>query len=129
MAKLRGHHLICLQFFVGKGYSPKFVKNTFRVLRNAKKIRVISGIDEVCKACPNLIEGRCPEEKVKELDRLAIFLLSINVGSVVNWDEIERRLPRIIPIWVRKACKKCKWWRVCKVEILKFKCQLHGKHG
>lgn len=123
MPKLRGHHLICLQFFVGKGYNQRFVENTFKVLRNAKRVIVVDGMDDVCKACPN---KKC---SVEELDRLALSLLSIKVGSVVRWDDVRRRLRRILPIWIRKACRGCRWWRICRNETLKFKCQLHGKHG
>jgi hypothetical protein len=32
--KLRGHHLICLQFFKGEGYSKIFVENAKQIVEN-----------------------------------------------------------------------------------------------
>jgi hypothetical protein len=127
MVKLRGHHLICLQFFIGKGYSSEFVKNTFKILKRAKRVIVVDGLDDVCKACPYNSAGRCTnprtsDEKIRELDKIALSLLSVRVGSRICWDEVKRRLPKILPIWVKKACRECIWWKVCKNEMLKFKC-------
>jgi len=127
MLRLRGHHLICLQFFVGKGYSPKFVKNTLRVLKNVRGwIVIVDGIDDVCSACPYRINDRCANprtsERIRDLDRLSLSLLSVRVGSRICWNEIKQKLPKILPIWIKKACKSCRWWKICKNEILKFKC-------
>lgn len=121
MPKLRGHHLICLQFFVGKGYNCRFVKNTFKVLKRVRKgrIRITNGLDDVCQACPYGIDGRCVNPKtsdktIRKLDKVALLLLSIKPGSNVSWNDVRRRLPEILPIWIEKACKGCIWWRICK---------------
>jgi len=51
--RLRGHHLICLQFFRGEGYSPEFVENLAHVITNATEsgALVVAGADRVCAAC------------------------------------------------------------------------------
>ncbi len=127
MPKLRGHHLICLQFFIEKGYSPKFARNTSKILNTKGDVIVVNGLDDVCKVCPYCIGGKCrnpttSDKKIRELDRLALSLLSVKVGSKISWSEVKRRLPNILPIWVKRACMGCIWWKVCKNEILKFKC-------
>ncbi len=125
MPRLRGHHLVCLQFFVGKGYDRRFVRNVCRVIERAKRGRivVVSGRDDVCVACPRKCVG------VEELDDLALELLCLRVGDRVRWDEVRRRVRRILPVWTKRACRGCVWWRVCKRETLKFKCQPQRKHG
>ncbi len=127
MPRLRGHHLICLQFFVGKGYSRGFVRNTLKVLREKDKITIVDCLDDVCRACPYNTNGRCSNprtsnERIRGLDELALSLFSVRVGSRIRWDEVRRKLPKVLPIWIKKACKSCSWWKVCKNEMLKFKC-------
>ncbi len=55
--KLRGHHLVCLHFFKGEGYNPEYIENLREILRRAEageEIEVSSGVDDVCRMCPNL---------------------------------------------------------------------------
>uniref|UniRef100_A0A7C4WD24 DUF1284 domain-containing protein n=1 Tax=Geoglobus ahangari TaxID=113653 RepID=A0A7C4WD24_9EURY len=56
--KLRGHHLICLNFFKGEGYSKEFVENIERILKE-REIEVVIGADDVCSKCPHLKSGSC----------------------------------------------------------------------
>jgi len=46
-AKLRGHHLICLNFFRGEGYSEDFIKNIYSVMKK-EKVEIVKGADDVC---------------------------------------------------------------------------------
>ena len=60
--KLRGHNLLCIQGFVGKGYSPEFVANMTRVveaLGDAAPVTVIDAPDDLCTACPHLRASGC----------------------------------------------------------------------
>ena len=90
--KLRGHHLICLNFFKGEGYSEEFVEIIKRILKE-KEIEVVTGADDVCSKCPYLRGGFCDykenaEKEIRELDKLACELLS--PGSITSWNEIRR---------------------------------------
>lgn len=60
MVKLRGHHLICLHFFKGEGYSKAFVENLREVVKRAENrtLEIVTGGDDVCAACPELQEQR-----------------------------------------------------------------------
>ena len=84
VVELRGHHLICLHFFRGEGYNKDFVENLRRIIEKAESefVRVVNGADDVCKKCPYNVNGICnysetSEEEVRELDELALNLLSI----------------------------------------------------
>jgi hypothetical protein len=119
--KLRGHHLICLNFFQGEGYSKEFVINLKSVLKKAKEnmALVVEGADDVCFFCPHLKKGRCSykpqaEKEIKRLDELALKLLKIRKGDLVNFNKISSFLPQILSFWKEKACLDCDWKKVCE---------------
>lgn len=118
MAQLRGHHLICLNFFKGEGYSQDFVENIFRILED-DQIEVIFGADDVCSKCPYLREGVCiykenAEENIVELDQMAYKLLDIYPGMRTDWKIIGEKIPLIMENWKKFACVTCDWKRVCE---------------
>ena len=120
--KLRGHHLICLHFFKGEGYSPEFVKNLGEILRRAEagdEIEVCSGADNVCKMCPYLRREKClydedADAEMREMDRRAMKLLRLKINERVKWTEIGKKIPEIFKEWSEEYCKECDWRRVCE---------------
>ncbi len=120
MPSLRGHHLICLNFFQGEGYDEIFIKNLEEILSKMEKeyIKVIEGLDDICRSCPNLKAGRCEykegaEEKIREQDKTALELLNIKEGEIIPLKEIKERLPKIFSQWYENYCLSCDWLRVC----------------
>ena len=67
---LRGHHLLCLKGFQGYGYDENFTKNMIDVNSKRKMenttITLTNSPDDVCKACPNLKNNVCENEKQNE---------------------------------------------------------------
>jgi hypothetical protein len=121
MITLRGHHLICLHFFNGEGYNEIFVKNLNDVLQRMRheEIEVLSGADDVCKACPHLKDNECQynkeaDEEVREMDGVAKELLEIRSDQKVRWQEIKEKVVRIFPKWFEAYCIECDWKDVCK---------------
>jgi len=120
MSRLRGHHLICLNFFKGEGYSREFSENIWEILEK-EKIQVVFGADDVCIKCPYLKDGLCvysekAEEGVTELDQMAYRLLDVYPGDTVSWDEIKRKIPQIMKRWKDFACTDCDWKDVCESD-------------
>jgi len=119
---LRGHHLICLHFFNGEGYNPGFIENLGYVLRNAETgepIAIVTGDDDVCRACPFLKERRCfyrqdSDEEIRDMDSTARELLGLSSRPSTSWTEISERLPAIFTIWYEKFCRGCDWLPVCR---------------
>jgi len=117
---LRGHHLICLHFFAGEGYSAEFVDNlrsTLEHLRDAP-FRLVEGPDDVCAACPSLRNGACAsesggEEHIRSLDSLANELLGVTPGMLLDFAETRTRLPAILDRWRVSACETCGFQTVC----------------
>lgn len=120
MPRLRGHHLVCLHFFKGEGYSAEFVANLRRVLEMAESepIEICVGADDICRRCPYLEDNRCQhhesaEEEHVEMDDTALRLLQVTPGVKVPWEELRKRLPEVFPEWSRSYCEDCDWKMAC----------------
>ncbi|MDP2166746.1 MAG: DUF1284 domain-containing protein [Thermodesulfovibrionales bacterium] len=121
MTKLRGHHLICLHFFRGKGYDEKFVENLKKVLIKAEKgpVTACSGADDICRACPYLKGGICAQsegsdKEIQAMDEMALKLLGLKDGGRTEWKAIKKRLPLIFPAWLKSWCRGCDWREACR---------------
>lgn len=88
---IRGHTLLCLQGFRGRGYSPSFVENLIEINNSLVEnentsVRVVAMPDDVCLACPNLkmngcnLKGSGFETSMLAQDRQVMSLLEIREG-------------------------------------------------
>lgn len=123
MPYLRGHHLICLQFFQGEGYDEAFIKNLKELLNKIEQegIKITKGSDEVCKSCPHLKNNKCEynqnsDKKVKEQDEIALKLLNIEESKLLKWDDIKQKLPEVFSEWYKRCCSDCDWLKVCESD-------------
>ncbi|MEN2985161.1 MAG: DUF1284 domain-containing protein [Thermodesulfovibrionaceae bacterium] len=121
MPNLRGHHLICINFFQGEGYNEAFTKNLEEILRKIERedINVIEGGDDICKSCPYFKDNKCKyeeeaDEEIKKQDEIALKLLNIQVGDKVSWESIKKSLPDIFSQWCEKYCYYCDWLKICQ---------------
>lgn len=122
--KLRFHHILCILGFLGLGYDEKFIKGMERVIRKIKenpdlKIKLMRGCDDICRACPFNIDGRCQnevvgsEERVRERDSQVAARLDIKAGDVLTIKEIldsvkEKIKPGDLPV----ICQDCPWLKM-----------------
>ncbi len=118
--RIRGHHLICLQFFHGQGFSVDYARNLFHVIDRltTEAGEIVVGPDDVCAACTSLQDGRCSrepegEDEVRILDALALELLDLAPGDSFNYGEISVWVPRILERWHSLACDGCDWEAQC----------------
>lgn len=97
MLRLRAHHLNCIPRFKGAGYSREFCKNMESIksrLENGEEYEFVAGADDVCLACPNLVNGICKSsEKVERYDRLTQKYGTADIS---------------------KICSDCEWYSICK---------------
>jgi len=122
MIRLRGHHLICLQFFQGEGYSPQFVENLNRVIQKASSgtpIAVVEGADDVCVACPHIDDGRCAhkpdsENTIRLLDEMALGLLGVEPYQSVKWNQMKEFTMAIPDSGLAVFCRDCDWEKLCR---------------
>jgi len=125
MPSLRGHHLICLHFFDGSGYSPEFIANLKTVLNDADKrrVEVLYGADDICGKCPYLAGNTCThtenaDEEIRRMDNTAMELLQVSEGSILKWNEIKALLEQVFPEWHKRFCIDCEWISTCKKSPL-----------
>lgn len=123
--RIRGHHLICLQFFHSQGFSADFGHHLFRLIermtRGERGVLVI-GHDDVCSACPSLAGGRCAQEPDDEhaisiLDTLACEMLELTPGEEFEWGVATLSVLRVIERWRALACDGCEWEDACRPLI------------
>ncbi len=120
--KLRGHHLVCLNFFSGEGYDEEFITNLTKVvyeLENGVSIRIITGGDDICKKCPNLKENKCyykedSDEGIRKMDKVALELLELKKNKKIRWYDIKLKIPGVLPEWKNLFCNSCEWKYVCE---------------
>lgn len=123
--RLRGHHLVCLQFFNGAGYSPEFVEGLSRVLARAasgEPVLVVSGVDDVCAVCPFQIGNACAyypgaDADIRRMDDRALALLEARISDIVLWESIEARIPLIFSTWREEFCRECDWRATCEGDV------------
>ena len=124
-AQLRGHHLVCLQFYRGQGYSDTFVANLDRVQKTTAKTPalVVSGPDDVCAACPGLgADGTCQhpdtgEAEALRIDALALQLLDAAIGETLSLSDARARLAADAAAcdrWRSESCASCLWESACE---------------
>ena len=119
--KLRGHHLICLQFFKGKGYSKIFVENAKKIVEYWEKnpAETVNHADDICGFCSFLKNGRCDKykEEIEKNDELALKLLGLNIGDKVRKSFVKKKMLKILNGWKEKACKNCEWKKLCLPQM------------
>lgn len=134
MYRIRGHTLLCLQGFKGKGYSETFVakmKGIHEELFNEpeRSVEIVVGPDDICSACPHLGEGGCTldgadaESDVKRKDDEVAALLGIYPGRGYRWEEVLDRISgRMSPAVLKNMCSKCRWYPLgyCEEGIVKL---------
>ena len=125
MPRLRGHHLICLHFFGGEGYSTPFVENLKEVLARAEGsiVENCEGGDDICLKCPHLNRNRCiysnnAEGNIRKMDRRALNLLNLSSGTKIEWRKIQERIPDIFHEWYKAECIRCSWRWACEKNKL-----------
>ena len=122
--KLRGHHLICLHFFNGKGYNREFTKNLRRVLEKSENlgVEVSVGADDVCRECPYMRDKKCCSEdhsnqEIIEMDEFALKLLKEASDSKLGWNALKEKIPAIFHLWLERYCKRCCWVNACEENL------------
>ena len=118
--RLRGHHLICLQFVHGGGHTAEFARNVLRTIARLTEETgtVVAGADDLCDACPWLVDGVCVnenegEDAVRILDALALQLLGLNPGDSFDYGTTSASVTRVLEQWRELACAGCPSEEVC----------------
>lgn len=128
---------MCTLGFVGKGYSPNFIKNYATIVNQLAKdantpIKVHFGTDSICAACPEkLARDLCMSQKESNvLDKAHATILDLKDGDVLTWRQAKRRLMKKMTFKnFHHACKKCSWKKlgVCETALRNLKATMAVK--
>ena len=124
MRRIRGHHILCIEGFAGKGYSTEFIENMRSVileLKNKKKVLLVNSPDDICKACPHLLDGRCVngkggEDEVRKMDEDFYEKTHLVANNVYDYYEVRRVAYEVFTRKsdLEKICRLCSWKRICR---------------
>ena len=110
--KLRPHHVLCINFYVGKGYSKEFTENMSQIIENLQKnplIEITTGHDVICSKCPC---GDCTG-KAESYDRKVIAIAVIS--GKMHWKDLQKTVrEKIIDTGrLHEVCGDCQWFCIC----------------
>jgi uncharacterized protein len=124
--RLRPHHIVCIQFFEGRGYNEVFTANLYHIIGMIEndaslRIHVAPGSDDVCKACPHDVDGTCAfERSVVGKDASVIRFLGLP-------DEVDEPVDELMALVkerirdlkdVQEICGECEWSSICNSHLL-----------
>ena len=135
--RLRPHHLLCLQSFVGHGYNEEFVRQMTAVkkkLTNSPNtpIKIEYGADMLCLHCPNCQNGHCMSDKPDIFDQSVLSKLAspaaTRTGSGSAYGRTDFQIvPGIIfgipnsltlsHSMIEECCHGCEWKDLCHKVI------------
>ena len=102
---IRPHHMLCMQFFEGKGYSDGFVASMAAIKEKLEKedpqVEIVEGTDDVCKNCPHNMGGACEnEDSVRQHDKRVYDKVIETVGNSAKWSSITKAIRENIVVSV-----------------------------
>lgn len=125
MLNLRPHHINCIYFYRGLGYSKEFVENMDKVVGKLKsdediKIKFTKGCDQLCECCPNkLTSNKCnTDEKVEKMDSRTISKYNLNIDEVYTFSYIKNNIYKnLLKKNFNYICSECEWKEqgICKI--------------
>lgn len=119
MLLLRPHHINCVFFYRGLGYSKEFVKgmnDIIYILNNNPhtKIKLITKCDDLCVNCPNKKDNNTclTDEKVKELDFKTLKTYNLEENEEYIFYEIINTIYKNFDKdKFHKICRGCNWYK------------------
>ncbi|OPY31969.1 MAG: hypothetical protein A4E32_01577 [Methanomassiliicoccales archaeon PtaU1.Bin124] len=110
--------------FTGSGYDERFVDNMYDILDRMEErgnvINIVTGCDDVCSACPHMIDGVCEwKGSVAGKDASVLRFLGLEEWSVLSTREmnllLDERLAGLEDI--RSVCGECDWSGLCSAKL------------
>ena len=128
--RLRGHHLLCILPYVGKGYTQAFVDHFDALvgrLNAGEEIVIVEGPDDICasmhdKNGPTCESGEhCLKPRAAQRDRTALTAVataldcSLETRSTLHLtpDQYTHLRRLFTEGALREACQGCEWHAFC----------------
>lgn len=130
MLLLRPHHINCLFFYKGLGYSKDFIEGMDNILNLVKKdpntkIKLIVNCDDLCNNCPNKqSDDVCmTKEKVAKLDYDTLQVYNLKENQEYTFEEIINTIYKgFNKNKFKKICRSCNWYKegICSEHVIEY---------
>lgn len=121
---LRGHHLLCMLTYVGRGYSDDFIRNYDEIvarLSQGETIEVVDGTDDFCAALCSDAGAHCHARSVLKRDMRALKAVSAALGYIVDVGSLIEPSASLIGKLraayeagdMKEDCFGCEWASLC----------------
>ena len=125
---LRPHHLMCITFFKGNGYSDDFINNMSAIISRLNngdtQIILTNAGDDICSHCPKYSNDICSDEfKSKKYDDKVLSLLGLDDYYLDPHPIPYSILGHLTEKFIlskghrKKICGDCEWSSICKHQI------------
>lgn len=122
--RLRGHHLLCLLTYAGKGYSPAFTAGFTRIaarIAGGETIQIVDGPDDVCAPMLDDPTAHCGNPGVTLRDAASVRDVGDLLGRTIRTGDrlrldaatIARMRAAFHQGRIRSACIRCDWAALC----------------
>lgn len=122
--RLRGHHLLCLLTYAGKGYSPAFTAGFTRIadrIAGGETVQIVDGPDDVCAPLLDDPQAHCMNASVTLRDVASardvgdLLGRPIQTGDqlVLDREMISQMRAAFHQGKIRAACARCDWANLC----------------
>lgn len=123
---LRPHHSLCMQFFVGKGYSKEFTEYMYEVIKLPPEtsVDITFNLDTICGHCPNHPLGKCfSHNKVLGIDKKVAEICGYSKDmTIVLTDFLKNSKEKIILTGrLNEVCGNCSFIAICGPMAEKMK--------
>lgn len=119
--ELRPHHLLCLRFFIGRGYDDVFSARMAALQqelweRPERMVLFAQGGDGLCAVCPHRAGNACSSPKPSRYDETILRIMDRQIGEAAPfavWEKLmEERILK--PGRLSEICGDCEWWGICE---------------
>lgn len=122
--RLRPHHLLCMLTYIGKGYSPDFVRNYDAIavrISDGEALDIVEGPDDICGPLLDTPDPHCFGDGVGGRDRQAAADVAAILGQdihagvrlVLDPSRIALLRAHFSGGGIRAACRGCEWSELC----------------
>jgi hypothetical protein len=126
--RLRGHHLLCLLTYVGKGYSAAFVAGFDRVcerINAGEAVQLVQGPDDICAPLiqdplageeVHCLSARCTARDARatlDVSHLPGRPINLAEAVVLDTQTVGRLREAFASRQIRAACQGCEWSALC----------------
>lgn len=121
--KIRPHHLLCVQNYIGYGYNEEFRLHMDEMTKNLAEdpgVVIHEGCDDICTACPHDKDGTCTSlDKVDRMDSEVLLACGLKYGDKSKWKDLASLAKKKVfdTDGFHEICNKCQWYDICRERL------------